>query len=234
MQDYILIVEDDNDINQMLKDLLTAHHYMVRQAFSGTEGLMHIKQQTPQAVILDLMLPGMNGEEVLAHIKENYPDIAVLVASAKEDVKTKVALLRSGAEDFISKPFDTEELLARLEVVLRRNGKEHFRKVANEGESENVLQYKDIVMEPENFKVMVSGTEVKLTKREFMILQLLMQNPEKVFTKNNIYESVWNEEFLGEENAVNVHISNIRQKLAKVNGEEMYIQTVWGIGFKMK
>ena len=234
MQDYILIVEDDNDINQMLKDLLTAHHYMVKQAFSGTEGLMHIKQQAPQAVILDLMLPGMNGEELLAHIKENYPDIAVLVASAKEDVKTKVALLRSGAEDFISKPFDTEELLARLEVVLRRNGKEHFRKVANEGESENVLQYKDIVMEPENFKVMVSGTEVKLTKREFMILQLLMQNPEKVFTKNNIYESVWNEEFLGEENAVNVHISNIRQKLAKVNGEETYIQTVWGIGFKMK
>ena len=181
---------------------------------------MHIKQQAPQAVILDLMLPGMNGEELLAHIKENYPDIAVLVASAKEDVKTKVALLRSGAEDFISKPFDTEELLARLEVVLRRNGKEHFRKVANEGESENVLQYKDIVMEPENFKVMVSGTEVKLTKREFMILQLLMQNPEKVFTKNNIYESVWNEEFIGEENAVNVHISNIRQKLAKINAAE--------------
>ncbi|MDD6071357.1 MAG: response regulator transcription factor [Clostridiales bacterium] len=234
MEEYILIVEDDNDINQMLRDLLTAHHYKVKQAFSGTEALMLIEQQQPQAVILDLMLPGMNGEELLAHIKERYPDIVVLVASAKEDVKTKVNLLRSGAEDFISKPFDTEELLARLEVVLRRNGKESFRKEEKDKSTENVLQYKDIVMEPENFKVMVAGEEVKLTKREFMILELLMQHPEKVFTKNNIYESVWNEEFLGEENAVNVHISNIRQKLAKVNSGENYIQTVWGIGFKMQ
>ena len=228
----ILIVEDDNDINQMLKDLLTAHHYEVKQAFSGTEALMHMENREPQAVILDLMLPGMNGEEVLAHIKEKYPEVVVLVASAKEDVKTKVALLRSGAEDFISKPFDTEELLARLEVVLRRNGKEHIQK-SGQAETDS-LQYKDIVMEPENFKITVSGEEVKLTKREFMILELLMRHPEKVFTKNNIYESVWNEEFLGEENAVNVHISNIRQKLAKINDKENYIQTVWGIGFKMQ
>lgn len=231
MGEYILIVEDDNDINQMLKDLLTAHHYLVKQAFSGTEALMHMEKHQPQAVILDLMLPGMNGEELLDYIKERYPDIAVLVASAKEDVKTKVKLLRAGAEDYISKPFNTEELLARLEVSLRRNGK--AREEHKDPGKENVLQYKDIVMEPENFKVMVSGEEVKLTKREFMILELLMTYPEKVFTKNNIYESVWHEEFLGEENAVNVHISNIRQKLAKVNAKENYIQTVWGIGFKM-
>lgn len=234
MEEYILIEEDDNDINQMLRDLLTAHQYEVKQAFSGTEALMLIEQLQPQAVILDLMLPGMNGEELLAHIKEHHSDIVVLVASAKEDVKTKVNLLRSGAEDFISKPFDTEELLARLEVVLRRNGKDSFRKEEKDKSKENILKYKDIVMEPENFKVMVAGEEVKLTKREFMILELLMQHPKKVFTKNNIYESVWNEEFLGEENAVNVHISNIRQKLAKINKEENYIQTVWGIGFKMQ
>lgn len=234
MEEYILIVEDDNDINQMLRDLLTAHQYEVKQAFSGTEALMLMEQRQPQAVILDLMLPGMNGEELLAYIKEHYPDIIVLVASAKEDVKTKVNLLRSGAEDFISKPFDTEELLARLEVVLRRNGKDSVRKKEKDKGTENVLKYKDIVMELENFKVMVAGEEVKLTKREFMILELLMQHPEKVFTKSNIYESVWNEEFLGEENAVNVHISNIRQKMAKVNSGENYIQTVWGIGFKMQ
>ncbi|MGN0341439.1 MAG: response regulator transcription factor [Roseburia sp.] len=234
MEEYILIVEDDNDINQMLKDLLTAHQYRVKQAFSGTEALMHMEKQLPQAVILDLMLPGMNGEELLEHIKEHYPDIAVLVASAKEDVKTKVKLLRAGAEDYISKPFDTEELLARLEVALRRNRRGHLNEEQTEKGARDVLQYKDIIMEPENFKVMVSGEEVKLTKREFMILELLMTHPEKVFTKNNIYESVWNEEFLGEENAVNVHISNIRQKLAKVNPNENYIQTVWGIGFKMQ
>lgn len=236
MEDYILIVEDDNDINQMLKELLTQHHYVVRQAFSGTEALMHIEREQPEAVILDLMLPGMNGEELLKRIKEKYPNVAVLIASAKEEVTTKVSLLRAGADDYIIKPFDTEELLARLEVILRHKGKENTgnNQPPNGTGSVRVLEYKDIRIEQDNFRVTVSETEIKLTKREYLILELLMGNPDKVFTKNNIYESVWNEEFLGEENAVNVHISNLRQKLAKVNDKESYIQTVWGIGFKMQ
>lgn len=236
MEDYILIVEDDNDINQMLKELLTQHHYVVRQAFSGTEALMHIEREQPEAVILDLMLPGMNGEELLKRIKEKYPDVAVLIASAKEEVTTKVSLLRAGADDYIIKPFDTEELLARLEVILRHKGKDNMgnNQPPNGTGSVRVLEYKDIRIEQDNFRVTVSETEIKLTKREYLILELLMGNPDKVFTKNNIYESVWNEEFLGEENAVNVHISNLRQKLAKVNDKESYIQTVWGIGFKMQ
>ena len=236
MKDYILIVEDDNDINQMLKELLTQHHYVVRQAFSGTEALMHIEREQPEAVILDLMLPGMNGEELLKRVKEKYPDVAVLIASAKEEVTTKVSLLRAGADDYIIKPFDTEELLARLEVILRHKGKDNMgnNQPSNGTGSVRVLEYKDIRIEQDNFRVTVSGTEIKLTKREYLILELLMGNPDKVFTKNNIYESVWNEEFLGEENAVNVHISNLRQKLAKVNDKESYIQTVWGIGFKMQ
>lgn len=141
---------------------------------------------------------------------------------------TRVELLRAGADDYIVKPFDTEELLARLEAVLRRNG-QNSRK-----QKQDCLSYKDIVMKPEDFGITVSGQEITLTKREYLILELLIRNPGKVFTKNNIYESVWNEEYLGEENAVNVHISNIRQKLAKVNPNESYIQTIWGIGFKMK
>ena len=131
------------------------------------------------------------------------------------------------------KPFDTEELLARLEVVLRHKAKEEI-SAGQDKEEQELLTYKDIIMEPENYRVTVSGKELILTKREYLILELLMTNPEKVFTKNNIYESVWNEEFLGEENAVNVHISNIRQKLAKINEGENYIKTVWGIGFKME
>ena len=236
MEDYILIVEDDNDINQMLKELLTQHHYVVRQAFSGTEALMHIEREQPEAVILDLMLPGMNGEELLKRIKAQYPNVAVLIASAKEEVTTKVSLLRAGADDYIIKPFDTEELLARLEVILRHKGKDNMgnNQPPNGTGSGRVLEYKDIRIEQDNFRVTVSETEIKLTKREYLILELLMGNPDKVFTKNNIYESVWNEEFLGEENAVNVHISNLRQKLAKVNDKESYIQTVWGIGFKMQ
>ena len=141
---------------------------------------------------------------------------------------TRVELLRAGADDYIVKPFDTEELLARLEVALRRSAKTQG--VVKPG---GMLTFKDIVIEPDEYRVTAAGQEVTLTRREFMILELLMSNPNKVFTKNNIYESVWNEEFVGEDNAVNVHISNIRQKLAKVNGDETYIQTVWGIGFKM-
>lgn len=235
MSSCILIIEDDKDINQMLADLLTAHQYEIIQAFSGTEGLLQLERRTPHAIILDLMLPGMNGEELLAQIKEQYPDVAVIITSAKEEVTTRVTLLRAGADDYMVKPFDTEELLARLEVVLRHKAKEASS--ANRDsveESGELLQYKDIIMEPESFRVTVSGKELKLTKREYLILELLMRNPEKVFTKNNIYESVWNEEFLGEENAVNVHISNIRQKLAKINERESYIKTVWGIGFKME
>lgn len=236
MGNYILVVEDDNDINHMLSELLEGRGYGVKSAFSGTEALLLMERETekevPAAVILDLMLPGMTGEELLAHIKSIDAGIAVIVASAKDDVHTRVELLRAGADDFVVKPFDTDELLARLEAVLRRNGQ--GKQCGSAMQGENRLVYKDIVMQPEDFGITVSGQEISLTRREYLILELLLRNPGKVFTKNNIYESVWNEEYLGEDNAVNVHISNIRQKLAKVNHEETYIQTVWGIGFKMK
>lgn len=225
MSDYILIVEDDNEINHMLSALLQSNGYMTQSAYSGTEALLYLEKLETRAVILDLMLPGMAGEELLQKIKERDPALPVIVASAREDVQTRVELLRAGADDYIVKPFDTEELLARLEVALRRSG--------GDKRSRKIV-FKDIVIEPEEYRVMVSGEEVALTRREFLILELLMSNPNKVFTKNNIYESVWNEEFVGEDNAVNVHISNIRQKLAKVNSNETYIQTIWGIGFKMK
>lgn len=229
MSDYILIVEDDNEINHMLSALLQSGGYMTQSAYSGTEALLYLEKQEARAVILDLMLPGMTGEELLQKIKERDPALPVIVASAREDVQTRVELLRAGADDYIVKPFDTEELLERLEVALRRSSG----KSGGEKQSGKIV-FKDIEIEPEEYRVRVSGQEVALTKRELLILELLMSNPNKVFTKNNIYESVWNEEFVGEDNAVNVHISNIRQKLAKVNSDETYIQTVWGIGFKMK
>lgn len=239
MSNYILIVEDDNDISNMLKELLQQNGYRTAQAFSGTEALFYIEKELPTALILDLMLPGMNGEELLAKIKQEHPEVAVIISSAKEDIKTRIELLRAGADDYIVKPFDVDELLARLEAVLRRSGKSNVGENGQEAHetpttNNTTIQYKDIVIEPEEFRVTVAGQEVRLTRREYLILELLMNNPGKVFTKNNIYESVWNEEFLGEDNAVNVHISNIRQKLAKVNSEETYIETVWGIGFKMK
>lgn len=223
---YVLIVEDDSEINLMLTELLQGNGYMTKSAYSGTEALLCMEKETPQAVILDLMLPGMPGEELLKKIKAWDASISVVVTSAKDAVHTRVELLRAGADDYMIKPFDTEELLARLEAVLRRNG--------GNGRPKGRLTFKDIVIEPDRHSVTVSGQEIALTKREYLILELLVSNPQKVFTKNNIYESVWNEEFIGEDNAVNVHISNLRQKLSKISGGETYIQTVWGIGFKMK
>lgn len=232
MGTVILIVEDDNDISQMLKELLTGQGYETVQAFSGTEALLCMEKQAVDGVILDLMLPGMKGEEVLCTIKEHYPRSSVLVSSARDDVQTRVELLRAGADDYLVKPFDTEELLARLEAVLRRSVEAGEQQ--DSAYKKEVLEYKNIRIYPENLMVQVSGEEMVLTKREYLILELLMSHPGKVFTRSNIYESVWNEEFLGEENAVNVHISNIRQKLARICPDETYIQTVWGIGFKMK
>lgn len=236
MKEYILVVEDDNDINQMLKELLEQHGYEAAQAYAGTEALLHMQRRQPGAVILDLMLPGRSGEEVLRAIKGRYPETGVVVASARDEVDTRVALLRMGADDYLVKPFDTEELLARLEAVLRRRwapGRQEAGQRVPGAPGPRVLAYKDICIWQDDFLVQVGGQELALTKREYLILELLMGNPGRVFTKSNIYGAVWNEEYLGEDNAVNVHISNLRQKLSKAHPGETYIRTVWGIGFKM-
>ena len=218
----ILIVEDDTDISGMLKELLSPH-YETAQAFSGTEAVMCAEREDFDLILLDLMLPGMTGEEVLEHLRRRG-SVPVIAVSAKDDKQTKVALLKTGVDDFISKPFDNDELLARIEALLRRS---------SGGVSSDVLTFKNIKINRSTMEVSVSGKPLSLTKREYLILELLMSNPKKIFTKNNIFESVWNEQFLGEDNAVNVHISNIRQKLAKLDPDETYIQTVWGLGFKM-
>ena len=219
----ILLVEDDADISNMLCDLLTQNEYAVEPAYSGTEAILLMEKNAYDLVLLDLMLPGISGEEVLARIRHSS-DVPVIAVSAKDDTRTKIQVLKSGADDYVTKPFHTDELLARIEALLRRN---NARPVGR------VFHFKDITLNPSTFEVKVGEEPVSLTKREYLILELLMSNPNKVFTKNNIFESVWNETFLGEDNAVNVHISNIRQKLAKINANQPYIQTVWGIGFKM-
>ena len=185
------------------------------------------------------MLPGESGLTLVQQLRANAAteNIPVMMLTAKGTEFDKVCGLDAGADDYLTKPFDTGELLARLEAVLRRSAgavRADEALLQNGRAGAQTLSYKDITMYPEDFTAYVGGTELPLTRREYLILELLMENPGKVFTRNNIYESVWNEEFLGEDNAVNVHISNIRQKLAKLHPEESYIQTVWGIGFKMK
>ena len=220
----VLLVEDDAHISNMDQELLTGNGYGVRAAYSGTEALLLLSLQRFDLVLLDLMLPGMPGEEVLAHIKQQT-DIPVICISARDDVAVRVGLIRSGADDYLVKPFHNEELLARMEAVLRRSQPAHT--------PDAVCCFKNLTLNRDTLEVKVKGQQISLTKREYLILELLLSNPNKVFTKNNIFDAVWNEEYYTEDNTVNVHISNLRQKLKKADPDEQYIQTVWGIGFKM-
>ena len=219
----ILLVEDDMFIHQMLTDLLTMEGYEVTGAFSGTEALMWFGHKPFDLVILDLMLPGKTGEEVLVELRKSS-SVPVIVLTAVATKESTVSLLRAGANDYLAKPFDNEELLARLEVQLRG---------VKNAVPANKTMYKDLSLDTNRYEALIGTVPLGLSKREFQILECLVSHPQKVFTKNNLYQSVWGDEFYGDENTVNVHISKIRQKLAKVNPDGSYIQTVWGIGFKM-
>lgn len=220
----ILIVEDDLDISNMLKELLNQNNYQVTAAFSGSEALLCLQMKEFDLVLLDLMLPGKTGEQVLLELrKTNLVPVIVLTAQADKD--KVVELLVQGADDYVSKPFDNRELLARIDVQLRKN----IQINNNKG-----LKFKDLTLLLDQFDVEINKKAAGFSKTEFAIVQLLMTHPNKVFTKNNLYESVWGGEFLGDDNTINVHISKIRQKLAALNPKEEYIQTVWGIGFKMQ
>ncbi len=223
----ILVVEDDNDINKLVCDILKKSGYTAQPAYSGTEAMLYIDKQEWDMVLLDLMLPGITGEEVLLKIRE-YSLVPVIIISAKGEAQTKVNTLRTGADDYITKPFDVEEVSARIDSVLRRY------KHSASHEYSNVLTHKDICLDLESKIVTVKGTEVKLTAREYEILLLLMQAPKKIFTKSNIFENIWDDDFLGDDNTVNVHMSHLRGKLAKINPEKEYIETIWGMGYRLK
>lgn len=223
---HILVVEDDPDINRLLCRILTDGGYDVRPAFSGSEAVLWAEQYEYDLVLLDLMLPGLTGEEFIAQMRRKKT-MPILVLSAKAGLEDRVNVLRLGADDFISKPFDNAEVLARVEAQLRR-----YRQFSAPAEAGEVLRLGDLVLDREAVRVTAGGKDVALTAREFEILALLMSHPKKVYTREQLYENVWGGEYMGDDNTVNVHISNLRSKLGKVSDRE-YIKTVWGIGFKM-
>ena len=222
----ILIVEDDPDINRLLCTILEGAGYTCRAAFSGSEAMLWAEKYDYDLVLLDLMLPGLTGEEFIAQIRQGKT-MPIIVLSAKVAVDDRVNVLRLGADDFIPKPFDNEEVLARVEAQLRRARRFSH----SEGAAE--LTWGSLRLSREDHTVTADGREVALTTREFAILALLMEHPKRAFSRAQIYASVWGEEFMGDDNTVNVHISNLRAKLAKVDPEREFIKTVWGIGFKM-
>ncbi|MGF2614450.1 response regulator transcription factor [Rossellomorea vietnamensis] len=223
----ILIIEDDEDINRLLCNIVSKSGYSPKPAYSGTEAMIYLGSGKWDMVLIDLMLPGLSGEEILKKVT-NESNIPVIIISAKLETQSKISALRAGADDYITKPFDIEEVSARIDSCLRR-----YRDLSGLVNT-NQLTHKDIVLDRDAKIVTVNGTQLKLTAREYEILLLMMSSPNKVFSKANLFESVWNDKFYGDDNTINVHLSNIRSKLAKANGDEEYIETIWGMGYKLK
>ena len=223
MQRTILIIEDDAEINDMLRILLRQNGYQTISAFSGTEGLLaHSKEVS--LILLDLMLPGRSGEDIIRELKAKH-NVPVIVTSAIHDVGKKVDLFSLGADDYVTKPFHNEELLARIGARLRTN---------TEALTNDILTYKNIVLNKSDHSVVCSGKSAELSKHEFALLELLMERPDRTCTKSLIYDTVWDYENSADDNTLNVHISKLRKKLKECSPDEEYIETVWGIGYRLK
>lgn len=218
---HIFIVDDDIHIGNMLEEVLQREGYKVSRAYSGTEALLVLSSQTPDLILLDLMLPSLNGEEVLPKIQ----GIPVIVLSAKSETAHKVQLLLDGACDYITKPFDLTELLARITVQLRNASSQPILR--------HTLTFQEINLNTETHSVSVQDRPVKLTRTEYAILKLLMENPSQVITKSVLLDRISEDTPDCMESSLKVHISNLRKKL-KASTDKDYIEAVWGIGFKMK
>lgn len=214
----ILVVDDDPQIGDLMEELLSREGYRIMRAYSGTEALLCLERQRPHLVLLDLMLPGLSGEEVLPKLK----GIPVIVLSAKAAVEDKVKLLLGGAADYMTKPFATRELLARITVALRKS----------EAPSPGLLTWNDLTLDPTAHAVTVGGVGVALTKTEFAILKLLMQSPRQVLAKSAILDRIAPDTPDCTESSLKTHMSHLRAKLREAGGRD-YIESVWGIGFKM-
>lgn len=220
-----LVVDDDANINKMVRSFLNTKGYASDAAYSGTEAAMLLKMNRYDLVVLDLMLPGMSGEEVLELICKEHAGLPVIALSAKDDIASKLGMLKGGAQDYMTKPFDPEELCARIEIILRRN--------QGNVAATRTLTFGNLELHPDSMEVFQKGQPLALTKNEFYILEMLMERPSVVFTKDMIYEKLWNERPDESDNSINVHVSNLRKKLAVLEPDNTYIKTVWGIGFKM-
>ena len=218
----ILLIEDDNSIQALIKETLVGGDFTVLSAYSGTEGKLLYEQNQIDLILLDLMLPGLSGEEFLKEIRQ-HSLVPVIVISSKSDQQSKLELLKNGADDYLIKPFDVRELLARIHIQLR-----HAQRSPNE--RHRLLTYKEISVDLETREVKVNDQVVHLTGREYAILLLFLEHPNKVFSRPNLYESVWNEPFFENTQTINMHISNLRNKLNSKQTD--YIKTIWGIGFK--
>lgn len=228
----ILIIEDDTDINNLLARIMRRQGHEAVQAFSGTEGKLRLELEGYDLLLLDLMLPGMMGEELIGEIRRTDPDLPIIVLSAKSGLEDRVEVLELGADDYLVKPFAAAEVAARVAGALRRSTRRRELVEEAQQESGKLLRFKELTLEADRREVRVRGQVLNLTAHEYDILYILLQEPGKVYSRERLYELVWQGGYYGEDNTVNVHVSNLRKKIAAVDDSE-YIATVWGIGFRM-
>ncbi len=218
----ILIVEDDNDINKILELIVKEQGYKAICCFSGTEAQLRLQQQSFNLILLDIMLPGLTGEELLKKIRKQS-DVPIIIISAKSMIEDKVNLLKLGADDYMVKPFAREEVAARIQVQLRKNCLQ---------QTDSCLSWKELTLDESQHRVIVGKSELNLTNVEFDILKIMLKHPKQVFSKAKLYELLWEDIYRGNDNSISVHVSNIRKKISTVTHEE-YIKTIWGIGFSL-
>ena len=225
MAKKVLVVDDEKLIVKGLRFSLEQDGMEVDCAYDGEEALEYARSKEYDMILLDVMLPKMDGFEVCQQIRE-FSNVPVVMLTAKGDDMDKILGLEYGADDYITKPFNILEIKARIKAIMRRTGR------PEKGTQGKIVEASELRMDLESRRLFIAGKEINLTAREFEILALLMSHPKKVFTREQIYQRVWGEEYMGDDNTVNVHVSNLRSKLGKA-GEGEYIKTVWGIGFKM-
>ena len=239
----VLIVEDDADINHIVATHLSRCGYTCTQAFSGTEAQLLLETifsptrsdaaRAPfNVVICDLMLPGMTGEELVALIRKHDATVPIVVTSARTAAADKIDLLKLGADDYLAKPFDLDELVARIEVQLRHRKQTAASANGTASTPQRTLSFRAWELDPEARTFTANGTEIELSRIDFNIVEALMRHPRRVFSKQELFEQAWGEPYAADDNTVNVHVSNIRGRL-KPSGTESYIKTVWGMGFKL-
>ncbi len=219
----ILIIEDDQEISMLLSFIMRKAKLEPVAAYSGTEGLLQLQNKVFDLILLDLMLPGKTGEELIKEIRKES-SIPIIVISAKVDIEDKVQVLKMGADDYITKPFHQEEVLARVEVQLR--------KAAVKQVKQTEIQWRGLAINKEKRLATLNGKELQLTNAEFEILSFFVSTPERALSKREIYENIWKGTYYGDDNTISVHVSNLRKKISEVTDEE-YIKTIWGVGFML-
>lgn len=217
----ILIIEDDMTINGLLRNIIEKNGYITDSACDGTEGLARGLHEDYDLILLDLMLPGSSGEEIIKKLRKARTT-PIIILSAKGETHDRIELLRLGADDYITKPFDIDEVLLRIQAVLRRTVRQ----------DNSEIVFRELTIKPDSRRVFVNDAELACTATEYAILELLMKNPARIFSKRTLYELVMGEDYFQEDNTMNVHISNLRRKIAK-HTEQKYIETVYGMGYRL-